>query len=191
METESRSDEELLAAAAAGDQESFARLMRRHEDMIFALALRIVGDRSDALDATQDAFINAYRQAHRFRGDAAFSTWLYRVAVNACKDLLRRRNRAPRPEEDEVLAQMEQISTRAGDDSVIARLTVGEALAHLPADYRDAVVMHDLGGLPYEEIAARTGVAIGTVKSRISRGRRRLAEVLEQPSPPTASKEVP
>ena len=162
--------------------------MQRHEERIFALALRVTGDRSDALDATQDAFIAVYRQGANFRGEAAFSTWLYRIAMNACKDLLRRKARLPRPEDEDTFTGL-PARGRSVEDSTIDRLDVTEALASLPEEYRVAVAMHDLGGVPYEEIAHATGVAIGTVKSRISRGRRRLAELLEQPRRAAASKE--
>src|SRR5918999_3142180 len=86
-------DEDLLRAFLEGDPSSFDELMRRHEQRIFALALRLTGDRADALDATQDAFIVAFRRAETFRGDAAFSTWLYRIGINACNDLLRKKRK--------------------------------------------------------------------------------------------------
>lgn len=184
------SDEELLREAAAGDQGAFTTLMRRHEDKIFALALRMTGDRADALDATQDTFISAFKQAARFRGESRFSTWLYRVGINACNDLLRKRARTPRPSSDEM-----PVAKAAGgqsvDEGAALRVDLSRALAQLPDDYREAVALHDLGGVPYEEIAEMTGVAIGTVKSRISRGRKRLAAFLEQPAGDVASKVKP
>ena len=182
-----RSDEVLLRAFLAGDQNAFSDLMGRHEDRVFALAFRITGNRPDALDATQDAFISAFRRAGSFRFDSAFTTWMHRVTLNACYDLIRKRGRAT-PEEHP------EHETGHGaphlDDTVATRLDVAEALAALPEDYREAVVMHDLGGIPYEEIATTTGVAIGTVKSRISRGRRRLAELLEPGGSSLTSKET-
>ena len=180
------SDEALLGQAAAGDQSAFTALVRRHEDRVFGIALRITGDRADALDATQDTFVSVFRQAGTFRAEAAFTTWLYRVAVNACRDLLRRRRRLPEPTEEVPERPRPGIAT---EDLVGLRLDLAEALAQLPAEYRDALLMHDLRALPYEEIAQATGVALGTVKSRISRGRRRLAELLEQPAQAGASKE--
>lgn len=182
------SDEDLLRSFVAGDESSFAELMGRHEDRIFALAFRMTGDRSDALDATQDTFVTAFRQAAQFRFDSAFGTWLYRVGINSCHDLLRKRKRwTLRSEEDE-----DQEPDQAGtpfDESVALRLDLTRALAELPSEYREAVVMHDIGGVPYEEIARITDARIGTVKSRISRGRRRLAELLEHPTPSGGSKE--
>ncbi|MDQ4125692.1 MAG: sigma-70 family RNA polymerase sigma factor [Actinomycetota bacterium] len=181
---ESLTDEDLLRQAAAGDQSAFSALVRRHEDRVFGIAIRITGDRADALDATQDTFVSVFRQAGSFRAEAAFTTWLYRVAVNACRDLLRRRRRLPEPTDE----LPERVRPGIGTEEVVGlRLDLARALAQLPDEYRDAVLMHDLGALPYEEIAQITGVALGTVKSRISRGRRRLAELLEQPAPAPAS----
>lgn len=189
MEHEPRSaDEQLLREAAKGDQGAFTTLMRRHEDKIFALALRMTGDRADALDATQDTFISAFKQASKFRGDSQFSTWLYRVGINACNDLLRKRSRTPRPSSDD-MPMGEPASGPGVAEGVALRIDLSRALAQLPDDYREAVALHDLGGVPYDEIAQMTGVAIGTVKSRISRGRKRLAEILEQPAGDAASKE--
>ncbi len=181
------SDAQLLSDAATGSGSAFGVLMRRHEDRIFAMALRMLGDRADALDATQEAFIAAFRQSKSFRGESAVGTWLYRIAINACKDLIRKKSRWIAQDDVDEIAEKDA-SERALDDRVATRLQVQEALARLPDEYRDAVVMHDLGGIPYEEIATATGTAVGTVKSRISRGRRRLAELLEPERHPDPSK---
>lgn len=176
------SDEDLLRRSAAGDQAAFSALVRRHEDRVFGIAIRITGERADALDATQDTFVSVFRQAGSFRAEAAFTTWLYRVAVNACRDVLRKRRRLPEPVED----LPERGDPRPGTDELVGlRLDLAQALAALPEDYREAVVMHDLGAVPYDEIAAVTGAALGTVKSRISRGRRRLAQLLEPGGTPS------
>lgn len=182
---EELSDSRLLELFLDGAEDAFTILMRRHEDRIFGLALRMTGDRADALDATQDAFIQAFTRARSFRGESAFGTWLYRIGVNACHDLLRRRGRAPIPEEE----VPEEASPGRVDERAAARVDVSAALAQLQEDYRTAVVMHDLGGIPYEQIARETGVGIGTVKSRISRGRRRLATLLEQSDPARPSED--
>lgn len=180
------SDEDLLARAAEGDQAAFTALVRRHEDRVFGIALRVTGDRADALDATQDTFVSVFRQAGSFRAEAAFTTWLYRVTVNSCRDLLRKRRRTPEPVEE----LPERPRPGIGTEEVVGlRLDLVRALAELPEEYRDAVLMHDLGGIPYDAIAETTGVALGTVKSRISRGRRRLAELLEHPAQAPASKD--
>jgi RNA polymerase sigma-70 factor (ECF subfamily) len=183
-------DEALLEVFLRGRESAFTELMRRHEDRIFALALKMMGNRADALDATQDTFILAFRQASKFRGESAFGTWLYRIGINACRDALRKRKRLPEPEDE----LPETADVRYGgpgvEEAVATRLDLKRALAELNDDYREAVCLHDLGGIPYEEIAALTGVSIGTVKSRISRGRKRLGELLEQESLPEASKDV-
>jgi RNA polymerase sigma-70 factor, ECF subfamily len=183
-------DEDLLARFVAGTEEAFSVLVHRHEDRLFALALRMMGERSDALDAVQDTFVLAFRRAHSFRGDSAFGTWLYRIGINACKDLLRKKRRLPVPEEDLAEEPLGQTPALAVDEVVSRRIDVARALEALPAEYREAVALHDLTGVPYHEIAAITEVSIGTVKSRISRGRRRLAELLEHPNAPATSKDV-
>lgn len=186
MDLDDATDEALLEASLAGSDDAFAVLMRRHEDRIFSLAFRMTGDRSDALEATQDTFISAFRRARSWRKDAAFGTWLYRIGINACRDLLRKKRRSPEPVGDpsaDVPAQGSSV-----DDVVATRLDVADALSALPEEYRHAVVLHDLGGVAYDEIAAITRVPIGTVKSRISRGRRLLAEALEQPAYRDSSK---
>jgi RNA polymerase sigma-70 factor (ECF subfamily) len=175
---EGRSDAQLLDAFVAGERSAFEELVRRHEDRLFGLALRMTGNRADALDATQDAFVAAFRRAPSFRGDAAFGTWLYRIAINATQDLLRKRGRDVVSETEEAEAPVRSAVERV-EDAVVARVDVARALAALPEEYREAVVMHDLGGVPYEEIAQLTGAPMGTVKSRISRGRRQLAGLLE------------
>ena len=180
-------DEDLLQRFLGGSERAFDELVRRHEDRIFALALRMLGERSDALDATQEAFISAFRQARTFRGDSSFGTWLYRIAINSCKDLMRRRGRWGEPTED---AGVDVPSREDLEGAVTRRLDLVAALAQVPDEFRDAVVMHDLGGIPYEEIARTMRINIGTVKSRISRGRRRLAELMEHPTPPPASKDL-
>jgi RNA polymerase sigma-70 factor, ECF subfamily len=178
------SDDALVAAFVRGDRSAFDELMRRHEDAVFAVALRLTGQRADALDAVQETFIAVFRRAHSFRGDAAFSTWIHRIAINSCKDLIRKRGRFP-------IAPEEALETSDPGDvssSVIAHVDLAAALATLPEDQHVAVVMFDLGGIPYEQIARETGTNVGTVKSRISRGRQALARAMEQRSHPEESK---
>ena len=189
MALDRRTDEELLKQFLAGDESAFTKVVRRHEDRIFALALKMTGNRTDALDATQETFILAFRRADEFRGEAAFGTWLYRIGINASKDLLRKRKRLPDLEGDEFEWHEGEAVGTTVEEFVANRLDLKRALADLNQDYRDAVCLHDMGGIPYEEIASLTGVSVGTVKSRISRGRKRLGELLEQQSLPRASKE--
>ncbi len=184
MDPERTGDELLLARFLDGDESSFETLVRRHEDRIFALTTRMMGDRADALEAAQDTFIRLFGAASSFRGDSAFSTWLYRIGINVCRDMLRKRSRLPIPTEELV----EPDPSRDLEEQSVARMDLASALAALPDDYREAVCLHDLGGVPYEDIAQATGVAVGTVKSRISRGRRKLAALLEQGTAPGSSK---
>jgi RNA polymerase sigma-70 factor, ECF subfamily len=182
-------DEALLEVFLKGREAAFTELVHRHEDRIFTLALKMMGNRADALDATQDTFILAFRQASKFRGESAFGTWLYRIGINACRDLLRKRKRLPDPEDELPEPDDKGYGSANVEELVATRLDLKRALAELNDDYREAVCLHDLGGIPYEEIATITGVSVGTVKSRISRGRKRLGELLEQQTLPGASKE--
>jgi RNA polymerase sigma-70 factor (ECF subfamily) len=168
-------DRALLAAHVDGDGDAFGRLVARHTDRLWAVALRTLGDREEAADALQDALLSAYRSAATYRGEARVTTWLHRVVVNACLDRLRRR--AVRPtvplppvgSPDEPAAAGDALAERE------TALDVHAALAALPADQRTALVLVDLQGLPVEEAARVLGVPVGTVKSRCSRGRARLA----------------
>jgi RNA polymerase sigma-70 factor, ECF subfamily len=185
VDPDGASDEELLHAHIEGDGRAYQALMKRHEERIFSLALRMTGDRGDALDATQEAFISAFRRASMFRGESSFATWLYRIGINSCKDVLRRRQRRPEPvEELEKQPAADQV-----EDQAINRIDVARALAELPEEYREAVTMHDIAGFAYDEIARELDIPIGTVKSRISRGRQQLADALEQRPDTPASKE--
>lgn len=184
------SDETLLQEFLGGQESAFTELVERHEDRLFALALKMTGNRTDALDAVQDTFLLCFRQASKFRGESAFGTWLYQIGINACRDLLRKRKRLPEPEDELPEPQGREPAGVPVEDLVANRLDLKSALGRLNDDYREAVCLHDIGGVPYEEIASITGVSIGTVKSRISRGRKRLGELLEQQSIPGTSKDV-
>lgn len=165
-------DAELVARHVAGDPEAFGELFRRHKDRMWAVALRTTGQRELAADCVQDAFLSAYRRAASFRGEAAFTTWLHRIVVNACLDRLRR-ERPTRELPDEGLPA-------PGDAhaSTEAVLDVRAALARLPEEQRAALVLVDMHGLPVAEVAAVLGVPEGTVKSRCFRGRAALARIL-------------
>ena len=168
----------MIAAAQAGDRDALDALLRLHHDRIHALCRRLAGNDADALDATQEALIAIVRGLPRFDGRARFTTWAYRVATNACLDELRRRSRRPRlglP--DEELAERPGRSAPVAD-AVAARLDVDAALARLAPDQRTAVVLRDLCTLDYAEIAEVLDIPIGTVRSRIARGRAQLADLL-------------
>jgi RNA polymerase sigma-70 factor, ECF subfamily len=149
---------------------------------------RITGNDADAADATQEALIAVVRGLPRFDGRSAFSTWVYRVATNACLDELRRKKRRPDPVDDDELL----VSGGAGGDAreslasqAALKLDVDAALRRLPVEFRAPVVLRDLSGLDYAEISEVLDVPVGTVKSRISRGRAMLADLLQgNPSPP-------
>ncbi|MEX2458584.1 MAG: sigma-70 family RNA polymerase sigma factor [Actinomycetota bacterium] len=181
-------DEELVRRYLDGDQGAFTDLVRRHETKVYNLAYRMLGNADDAREASQEAFITCVRKLKGFRGESAFGTWLYRVASNACYDLLRRRKRTPVPLEELPEAESEMDVAETSADVV----DVQRALLGVPEDFRVVLVLHDVEGLPYEEIAVAVGVPVGTVKSRLHRGRVALGRLLggggEHPGPRGASK---
>jgi len=172
------SDEVLAHAAGNGDRRALELLLGRHFDRIHAICRRVTGHREDALDATQEALIAVTRGIHRYDGRSAFTTWLFRVATNAALDEVRRRNRRPVPSDadpDRSRPAPAAGSPGSVESAVAARIDVDAALATLPADFRAAVVLRDLCELDYAEIAAVLDIPIGTVRSRIARGRAALA----------------
>lgn len=167
-------DRGLLAAYLAGDAQAFGTLVTLHRDRLWAVALRTSGDREEAADAVQDALLSALRAAASFRGDAKVTTWLHRIVVNACLDRMRRRQARPAvPMAGDDLP--EGPPGRDAMDDWETGLDVRRALAALPEEQRVAVVLVDMDGMSVREVAALTGVPEGTVKSRCSRGRTRLA----------------
>jgi RNA polymerase sigma-70 factor, ECF subfamily len=184
-----RSDADLLAAHVAGDPDAFSVLFARHRDRLWAVALRTMGNPHDAADGLQDGLVSAYRRADSFRGDAAVTTWLHRVVVNACLDRLRaakvRRAETLPDDLDERGSRGSVLTaTGPGDDpeqAAIAddrRRALLEALATLPPEQRAALVLVDMEGYPVAQVAAMLDCAEGTVKSRCARGRDRLATLL-------------
>ncbi|GIJ50823.1 RNA polymerase sigma factor SigM [Virgisporangium aliadipatigenens] len=179
-----RDDAALLRAHLDGDQEAFGALVRRHQDRLWALALRTMGDREEAADALQDAMLSAYRAAERFRGDSAVTTWLHRIVVNACLDRIRRRQVRPTVP----LAETDQHAAPAPDRDTA--LVVHDALRQLPPDQRVALVLVDLQGYSVADAAQVLGTAEGTIKSRCARGRARLAVLLGHLRNPTSGHNV-
>lgn len=181
--TEGASDEELVAAFVAGDASSFDTLVRRYERRVYGICLRYFGVPVEAEDAAQEAFLTLLRRAETFTGASTFSTWMYRVTVNTCNDLARKRSRRPQRAVPDVAEMADEL---ASTEDVLAtrelRLELREALGVLDAQTRMAVVLHDVEGVPYADIAERLGVKVGTVKSRIHRGHARLASALGEPS---------
>jgi RNA polymerase sigma-70 factor (ECF subfamily) len=170
-------DVDLIGRYLRGDLGAFNDLMRAHQDRVFGICLRMLRDREAALDVTQETFLTVFRKADRYREEAAFSTWLYRVTVNACYDHLRRTKRR---HADALPEGMDPADPKAGDPMLAAELRpdVEAALARIPQEFRSAVVLVDLQGLAIDQAADVLGVPSGTVKSRIHRGRRLLAEIL-------------
>ena len=183
------SDEELLRAHVDGDPDAFGLLFARHRDRLWAVAVRTMGNREDAADGLQDGLVAAYRRAGTFRGDAAVTTWLHRVVLNACLDRLRaakvRRAEALPDDLEEYRDRGSAASaTPATEDPADLavrderRRQVLTALSSLPAEQRAALVLVDMEGYPVADAARMLDCAVGTVKSRCSRGRARLAGVL-------------
>jgi len=168
---------DLVAAARDGDRAALEQLLRLHHDRIHALARRITGNDADAADATQEALLAIVRGLPRFDGRSSFSTWAYRVTSNACLDELRRRRRRPVVDLDDDRTEVADPGAPV-DTTVPDRLRLDAALARLPEEFRVAVVLRDVCDLDYAEIAAVLDLPPGTVRSRIARGRARLADLL-------------
>lgn len=174
-------DERLVRRFQDGSSEAFEKLVQRHSARVYNLCLRILGDVEEAADASQDTFLAALRKLHTFRGDAAFTTWLHRVAVNACYDSLRRKRRRPflqlAPEEGD---ERPEPSLPAPDhaEGVVLSVDVANALMEVPEEFRVVLVLADVQDLPYEEIATVLEIPVGTVKSRVFRGRAALGRAL-------------
>lgn len=171
-------DEVLVARCLEGSEAAFATLMARHRRMLYGVCLRITGNPNDALDALQETLTRVWRMMGGYSGRARFSTWLYRVATNAALEEVRRRGRAPEPTADDRLPSCVGVAPQPLADTVADRLAVDAALSRLPPHYRAAIVLRELCGCSYEEIADILDVPVNTVKSRISRARQALLALL-------------
>ncbi|AZM76726.1 RNA polymerase sigma factor SigM [Streptomyces sp. KPB2] len=186
------SDQDLLARHVEGDPDAFGEVVRRHRDRLWAVALRTLGDREEAADAVQDALVSAYRAAHTFRGQAAVTTWLHRITVNACLDRARKAaSRKTAPVDDterleQLLEPHESASAPAERNDLHRQLLA--ALSTLPADQRAALVLVDMQGYPVAEAARILDVPSGTIKSRCARGRARLLPLLTHLRPDGSDK---
>ena len=167
-------DGELRSHAAGGDRRAFELLFDRHRTQLAAVCRRITCDEHDAQDALQETLILAWRSLQSFDGRSGIGTWLYRVAVNASIDEVRRRNRRAMPTEE----LPERPVERSDVDGVSTRLDIDRALRRLPPQFRAVIVLRELCDLSYREIAELRDVPVDTVKSQISRGRQALAQEL-------------
>ena len=178
--TDAERDEDLVRRFRAGEPDAFTEIVRRHQQRVYSLCLRMLGEADTAADVAQDTFLTVLRKLESFRGDAAFTTWLHRVAVNACYDELRRKRRRPilhvvsddGPEHDPGPSFADHA------DEVVGTSHAAAALASIPEEFRVAVVLADVQDLAYDQIAEILEVPVGTVKSRVHRGRLALAAAL-------------
>jgi RNA polymerase sigma factor (sigma-70 family) len=179
-------EESLIARAQKGDVSAYNRLVLHYQDAVYNVAYRIMNDPASADDATQEAFISAYKAIRQFRG-GSFKSWLLRIVTNSCYDELRRRKRRPQSSLDEITEEVESPSFLADDSSTPEEMrqqvelvdAVQRCLDDLPDDQRVAAVLCDVEGREYQEIAEILSISLGTVKSRISRARSKLRDCLQ------------
>jgi RNA polymerase sigma-70 factor, ECF subfamily len=179
----------LIHRCAEGDDIACAELMAEHQRMVIQLAMNLLGDRDEALDLSQEVFLRVFRTIHRFRGQSSLRTWIYRIAVNQARNkhrFWRRRHRADQVSLDQHIAAHGEF--RSGGNTTPDRLLAQKELASqlqnaldaLPFDQRTAIVLREVDGMSYEEIAFSLGVAVGTVKSRLTRARQALRNQLRE-----------
>src|SRR5215207_8916454 len=180
-------DEELVARSQRGDIESFNQLILRWERPIYALAYRVIGREEEARDVCQEAFLRAYRALPGFKGEAKFSSWLYRITLNLCRDWIRRQRRTPvvqMPEEVDALEAAAAAEPRESIEDLVARRelssAVESAMTQLPPEQRTAIILKEYHGMTFQEIADLQGCPLSTVKTRLYQGlivlRRRLQQ---------------
>ena len=179
-------ENEIIRSVLKGNVNDFEKLVTAYEKNVYNIALRMVGDPEDAADMTQETFIKAYRALSGFRGDSKFSSWLYRIASNVCLDFLRSRSRHPQvslsgaDEDDRTAFELPDMSQNP-EEQLMKKLSmeaVRRGLGQLPEQQRQILVLRELGGLSYAELARILGLEEGTVKSRIFRARKRLCAIL-------------
>jgi RNA polymerase sigma-70 factor (ECF subfamily) len=183
---EPQDDRDLVDRARQGDREAFGILVRRHQDRAFSLAYQIVRNREDALDVAQEAFARAYASLAAFKGDSGFGTWLHRILVNLSIDSLRRRRRSTAVYDDSRATPWELGTEPAAPDDPAAALEskqirdlIGRGIAQLPPAQRAVLILREIEGMRYEEIAQAVGCSLGTVMSRLFYARRRLQRLLK------------
>jgi RNA polymerase sigma-70 factor (ECF subfamily) len=179
----------LVQRCAAGDESACTELVAEHQRMVVQLAMNLLGDHDEALDLSQEVFLRVFRTIHRFRGQSSLRTWIYRIAVNQARNrhrFWRRRHRADQVSLDQHIAAHGEFRSdgKATPDRLLAQKELAarleHALEHLPFDQRTAIILREIDGLSYEEIAFSLGIAIGTVKSRLTRARQALRTELRE-----------
>ena len=179
-------EKEIIERVLGGDTEAFSELVTRYEKTVYNLAQRMVGDRSDAADMAQEAFVKAWTNLPSYRGESKFSAWLYRITTNVCLDFLRHKSRRPQvslsTSDDDEERQLDIPDPKSMPEELLMKKLGMEAvhrgLERLPPKHRQILVMRELGGLSYSEIAAQLSLEEGTVKSRIFRARKNLCAFL-------------
>ena len=174
------SENALVQQAKAGDRNAFAALVSAYDSKIYNLALRYLGNREDAMDASQEVFLRVFRFLPGFQEESGFSTWIYRIGVNVCKDMLIKQNRRNEQslemdDEDEDSRTMDLVDCRYSPEQILENAELREmllsAIAALPGQQREVIILRDIQGLSYEEISRVLSLESGTVKSRLSRAR--------------------
>jgi len=177
-----QTDQLLLKRAQKGDPTAFESILATHERLIYSICLRMCGNREDAMDIAQETAVRVWRNIGRYTGDAALSTWIYRIATNACLDHLRKQRDALSIDELGEDGFSPATGEHENPEGVLqgreTMRTVQHALMLLPEEQRAAVILRDIRNLTYEEVAQTLGINLNTAKSRISRGRRALREML-------------
>ena len=180
-------DEDLVARSRGGDVDSFNQLILRWERPIYALAYRVIGREEDARDVCQDTFLRAFRALPVFKGEAKFSSWIYRIALNLCRDWIRRQRRTPvvqMPEDAEAVERMAVRDPVESIEDLVARkelsAVVAEAMAVLPEEQRTAIILKEYHGMTFQEIAELQGCPLSTVKTRLYQGLTVLRRNLEK-----------
>lgn len=173
------SDKNLVMKAKSGDVKAFEALYDKYNGKVYGLALRMTENPDDALDLAQEIFIRVYKSLAFFKGDSSFSTWLYSIASNACVDFSRSKNRKKADSIDEALSLPDLKTPENEFEKKELREAIAAAISALPFDMREVIVLREINGLSYGEIANALDIEVGTVKSRISRGREKLCTLLK------------
>lgn len=168
----------LVEQAAAGDETAFAHLMEAHKDMVYTLCFRTLGNAHDAEEVFQDAFLSAYRNLPNFRGESKVATWLYRIALNRCRDFMESRKSRQARETVSIDCLQRPLAAASSDGAFDAKSILEQAMPLLSEEYRSAINLHCIMGYSYDEAGEIMGVPGGTVKTYVHRGKAALREVL-------------